>query len=378
MWSPFRKKTVEAEPDAPVEDVAEETETPEAEDAEPEPTAAEMAADIQELLSRMAETEKPSPTERTLLQKAFDKAARTVLGNAEVATEQTLEAFIEKVPGFEDEELRGDAISRLGWIAVKYPQLADKTLPILAEARDHANIEIREAALNGIAAIGESNPDQMAKSHALLSESLESRQPDVRTKAIFGLTGMTAKHEELAADTIAALGDVLAKGDDREEKGVVQAYQGRIAAARKLGELALAFPEHKDAAIAALKPGLDDAEVFVKYRTVESLIETGKKYEDAIDGIVDAMDKAKDGQIYIVQQKLSVAMTTLKPPPEPVKTEAEIEAEQKAEAEAKRKAEEAAKKAAAEQRKKAEAEQAKKDRYENIKTLANKLPGAKL
>lgn len=378
-WKLFRKKTpsesVETTPaNDDVTDVTEEAE----EAKEPEASPAEQAADIQELLARITETEKPSPTERKLLQKAFDKASRTVLADPEVATDETLDAFNNSAPVLEDEELRGDAIARLGWIAAKYPQIAEKAMVNLAEARNDANAEIRESALNGITAVGMSNPDMMAKAHALLSEGLDNRQPDVRIKAIGGLNSLTMKNEELAGDTVAAFGKVLAKKPDTEEDGTIQPYQGRIAAARKLGELGIAFPAQKDAVVAALIPGLDDEEIFTKYRTIESLIQVGKAYEDTIDTIVDAMDKAKEGQIYIVQQKLAGAMHTLKPPPEPVKTPEELEAERKAEEASAKAAEEAAKRVKEEQEKKAAAEKQKKDRFESIKTLANKLPGAKL
>jgi len=369
----FWKKSKEEKPAVAAATVAVAEEKKEAPPAAP--TAAENIETLRELLKGLTAENDPNSQDVKFLRSAFSKAASTVLADPSLVTEETFKAFADYATAVTDKELRQEAMSALGTLTVRNAVYSDIGIPLLTAALDDKSADVRFSALNALVDTGKSNASHAPKIVDILVNVAASAMLDVREGAIGGLTTLALKYEAHADKELEVLPAALAKDPSKD---AAQSYTGRNRAAYGLGQIGLAYPAKIDAAIKSLTPGLKDADTFVQYRVIESLVDLGRKDETKIEGIVESLKKAKEGAIYIVNVKLDGAVSTLRPPAKPVKTPEEIEAERareeasrKAQAEAQAKAEEAA-------RQKAQAEAQKRQRHEGLKTLANKLPGAAL
>lgn len=342
----------------------------------PKPEPAVSETQIRDLLSRIAAEKDLNTGDVKLMSAAFAKAASAVLDNESLAGEETLKAFSEFASEIENTDLRYAAVARLGALAVKYPAHAGEAVGILTKALDDPEADVRHSAVFALKDIAETNADHSGAIFDTLVKATESEHQDLCEEAVKCVTGLAVANEGYADKATEILTALLAKEPSKDKAR--QEYKLRIDVARRLGAIALAHDSQVDKAIEALAAGLKDDEIFVRHRTIESLEKIGAKHADKVDGIVEMLEKGKEGATFVVEGKINRAVMALKPPKEPEKTPEEIAAEKKAAEEREKKiAEETAKKAAEAQAKK-DAETARKERMDGIKTLANKLPGKAL
>jgi len=369
FWKKSKEKAAEQKPAAPAVAVAEEKKAPAA------PTAAENVETLRELLKGLTSETDPNSQDVKFLRSAFSKAASVVLADPALVTEETFKAFADYAVSVKDKELRQEAMSVLGTLTVRNAVYSDIGIPLLTAALDDKSAEVRFAALNALVETGKTNAGQAPKIVEILVGVAASAKLDVREGAIAGLTALALKYESHADKTIEVLTSALAKDPAGD---AAQSYTARNRAALGLGHIGLAYPAKLDAALKGLTPGLADPDIFVQYRTIESLGDIGAKHEDKKDGIVESLTKAKEKAIYAVNVKLDSVIHSLRPPAKPVKTPEEIEAEKKRAEESEKALAASKAKIEEDSRLKAQAEAQKKQRHEGIKTLANKLPGAAL
>jgi len=372
----FRKKSKDEskEPAETVESAANDTVQEQSEEAVVD--FAEQAKEIRELLGYISSEEKPNVQDAQLFERAFNKAAQAVLTEPELATKETVQAFVDYAGKVDHAELRHDGVSRLGAIAVQYSEYGDMAIDTLTAALTDRDEEVRHSAVFSLRELAEANTDNADAIVETLTKATESNYRDVREDAILGLTSLAVKDDKYASGVVETLTGLIS--DPSEGVNGQQFYRVRIKSARQLGVVGLANETELDNVLTALETGLQDKDIFVRFRTIESLTELAEKYEDKKDRIVDSLNASKETAVFTVNEKIKATVLALKPPPEPVKTAEEIAADQKREKEAQKAAEEATKKRQQEERAKLDAEQQKKDRLDTVKRLANKLPGKKL
>ncbi|TNE30576.1 MAG: hypothetical protein EP349_05045 [Alphaproteobacteria bacterium] len=372
----FRKKSKEkVQEEAPV---VEETAigAEEEQQQEPEIDYAAQAKDIRELLGHISTEEKPSVQDAKIFERAFSKATRAVLEHAELATEATVQAFVDYAGKVDHAELRYDGVARLGAIAVQYPEYADLVVETLQGALLDKDEEVRHSAIYSLRGIGESNPEKMDVVVQMLTDATKSAYRDVREDSVLGLTALAVKNPDYAESVIETLSGLLS--DPSEGENGQQFYRVRIKCARQLGVMGLENDDQVDNVLDALETGLEDKDIFVRYRTIDSMEAIAKKHEDKIERVISSMEASKESAVFVVKGRIDSVVRTLNPPPEPVKTAAEIAEEKKRAEERQKELAAAEKEREAAVQKQAKAEQQRKDRMDTVKRLANNLPGKKL
>jgi HEAT repeat protein len=370
----FRKKSKEKSTDeAPV--VADAVVDVE-EQQEPEVDYVAQAEDIRELLGHIATEEKPNVQDTKIFERAFSKAARAVLEHAELATAETVQAFVDYAGKVNHAELRYDGVARLGAIAVQYPDYADLVVQTLQGALTDKDEEVRHAAVYSLRGIGETNPDQMDTVVKMLTEATKSQYRDVREDSILGLTSLAVKNQDYADGVVATLSGLLS--DPSDGKNGQQFYRVRIKAARQLGVIGMANDDQVDNVLDVLETGLADKDLFVRYRSIDSMEEIAKKHADKVERVVASMEASKESAVFVVKERINKVVHSLNPPPKPVKTAAEIAEEKKQAAARKKELDAAAKEQQKLAQEQAKTAQQKKDRMDAVKRLANNLPGKKL
>jgi hypothetical protein len=372
MKFPFTKKSKQA---APAADVAVATPPP----AAPPPEAAKEeilppGRVIADLLATISQVPLEAGQDIKPLRAAFSKAARAMLGDASLATEETIGAVATYSRAVQNPELRGDTVTNLGALAVKYPAFADRALAALAPALDDGNLDVRTAAVAALRDIARTNKDKEGAVADLFVSGSAGTRIDLREGSVTGLVAIAVVSEEQAGKAVAALGAVLAR--DPAGDTALQPYRARNLAAKGLAEIAVARPVQVDAALKGLLPGLNDKDLFVRYSAVDGLRSIGATYEPKQAEIVDALQKAQKDAILVLQNKIDGAIRALRPPAPKQQTPEEAAAEVQRQEASRKAAEAAAAQHTETLRVKQQAEAEKKNRLATIKQLANKLPGA--
>ncbi|TAL38598.1 MAG: hypothetical protein EPN97_03620, partial [Alphaproteobacteria bacterium] len=324
MKFPFRKKPKAATAEAkPVADAA--AQGAEAKPADETPGPAQSGQVIRELLNSLAQEKAEGVAEIKLLRAAFFKASRAVLEDEALANEENVKALEEYTKAVKNPDLRADAVSALGSLALRYPAYGDRAIQVLAGALNDTVADVRCYAVFGLNDLGQASKERAATVTDMLVAAAASPHNDVREAVMTGLTALAVKYENCAGKAVQTLAGALAANPT--ENRSAQGYMVRNKAAEGLGEIGLAHASKLDDAIKGLTPALADKDIFVQYRVIDALHAIGLKNEPAKDGIIASLEKTKEGAIYVVKEKISGVISSLRPPAKPEKTPEEAEAE---------------------------------------------------
>jgi hypothetical protein len=343
------------------------------EDVPKEPTSAERSEQIIDLISRITNEQAGGVQEVKFLTKAFVKAANAVLNDPSLASEKTFKAFINYASSVTDPDLRYEAISRVGSLAKKYSDHSEVALGTLSDAITDADEDVRHIAMHSLKDMAVTNEKISQKVFDIFEGAIKSPYRNVRDNAVMGLTALAVNDNKFSKNAIELLTQTIKEGPG--DNPSAQLYKVRIQASKRLGEIALTNEDNASLTLEGLNTALYDEDLFVRYRAIESLTGIADQYDESKETILEMLKDAQKGTIFVVKQKIDSAILHIDPPPEPVKSPEQIEAERK-EAEERQKAiEEQRKKQAEIEKQKALAESEKKARMEDIKNIANALPG---
>lgn len=353
-------------------------ETPPAivEEEEKKPDSAGVKAALLELMEKLEQEQSPAGQEVKLLRSVFSKASRAVLEDAAMVDDETVGAFVSYARNAGNTDLQEYAVSRLGAIAVGYPEYADTIIASLEGFLGDNSADIRHAAVFSLGDIGRAHSDKAGGVLDILCAATGSSHTDLRIGAVSGITTLGVLYEDHAEKGVGTLVGVLAR--KTEDDPAMQPYAARIKSAQSLGEIALAHESVLDKALEGLAVALQDENFFVQHRAIDAMLELGLRHDAKKDWIIERLDNIRQNAVFAVSEKAGKALSSLRPPAQPEKTPREIAEDRKKEQEQNDKAAFALWKKQESDRRKTQEEREKKKRMESIKKLANTLPGAKI